>query len=251
MNIVYWSDYACPFCYIGETHMKQAMENLGMDAVMEMKAFELDPSAGKQVSEATADRFARKYGLSKEAAQARIDGISRMGRDCGLDFRYAQTRYTNTFDAHRLTKLAVEMGGAALAERISERLYRAYFTEELELADHAVLRKIASEEGLGEVQNFLNSDRYADEVRLDEREAQRYGISAVPYFILNGRYAVPGAMAVEELERILRKAAEEESAESARGMACGPDGCHSPCALRALFLSTAILPLMSGQDMDF
>ncbi|MBQ9349378.1 MAG: DsbA family oxidoreductase [Oscillibacter sp.] len=226
MNIVYWSDYACPYCYIGETHMKRAMENLHMSAVMEMKAFELDPSAGKQAAEPTVDRFARKYGLSKEAAQARIDGISQMGRDCGLDFRYAETRYTNTFDAHRLTKLAVEMGGAALADCISERLYRAYFAEERELADHDVLRKIASDEGMGEVRDFLKSDRYADEVRLDEREAQRYGISAVPYFVVNGRYAVPGAMPVEELERVLKKAAEEETALPVQGMSCGPDGCR-------------------------
>ena len=112
MNIVYWSDYACPFCYIGETHMKQALKNLRMDVDMEMKAFELDPSAGKQVAEPTVERFARKYGLSKEAAQARIDGISQMGRECGLDFRYAETRYTNTFDVHRLTKLALEWAEA-------------------------------------------------------------------------------------------------------------------------------------------
>ena len=226
MNIVYWSDYACPFCYIGERHMKRAMENLRMEASMEMKAFELDPSAGKEVVEPTVERFARKYGLSREAAQSRIDGISQMGRACGLDFRYAETRYTNTFDAHRLTKLAVEMGGEALADRLSERLYRAYFTEALELADHNVLRKIAFEEGMGEVRDFLNSGRYADEVRLDEREAQRYGIGAVPYFVLNGRYAVPGAVSVEELERVLRKAAEEETTVSTQGMSCGPDGCR-------------------------
>lgn len=225
MKITYWSDYACPFCYIGETRMKQAMKNLNMDAVMEMKAFELDPFAGKEVAEPTVERFARKYGLSKEAARTRIDGISQMGRECGLDFRYAETRYTNTFDAHRLTKLAVETGGAELADRISERLYRAYFTEERELADHDVLCKIASEEGMGDVRDFLRSDRYADETRLDEREAQIYGVSAVPYFVINGRYAVPGAMPVEELERVLQKA-EEESAVSGRGMTCGPDGCR-------------------------
>ena len=226
MNIVYWSDYACPFCYIGETHMKQALKNLRMDVGVEMKAFELDPSAGKQVAEPTVERFARKYGLSKEAAQARIDGISQMSRECGLDFRYAETRYTNTFDAHRLTKLALEMGGSALADRISERLYRAYFTEERELADYGVLCQIASEEGMGDVRDFLNSDRYAEETRLDEREAQRYGIGAVPYFIINGRYAVPGAAPVGELERVLKKAAEEESEVSVQGMSCGPDGCR-------------------------
>ena len=226
MKVTYWSDYACPYCYIGETHLKQAIQELGADVEIEMKAFELDPGASKEYVGPTVDRFARKYGLTKGAAQVRIDGISEMGHESGLDFRYAETRYTNTFDAHRLTKLAQEKGGG-LADRLSERLYHAYFAEELELADHAVLTKIAVEEGLNEdeVRNVLDSDRYADEVRLDEREAQRYGVTGVPFFLL-GRYGVPGAMSVENMKSALQKAMAEEQAAPAQGMTCGPDGCR-------------------------
>ena len=149
-----------------------------------------------------------------------------MGHEAGLDFRYAETRYTNTFDAHRLTKLAQEKGGN-LAQRLSERLYHAYFAGELELADHAVLTKIAVEEGLNEdeVRAVLDSDRYADDVRLDEREAQRCGVTGVPFFLL-GRYGVPGAMSVENMKSALQKAMAEEQAAPARGMTCGPDGCR-------------------------
>ena len=70
MEIVYWSDYACPYCYIGETHMKTALQELSLtDKVkIEMKAFELDPFASKEYTGTTVDRFARKYGLSTEAA---------------------------------------------------------------------------------------------------------------------------------------------------------------------------------------
>ena len=137
MNITYWSDYACPYCYIGETYLKQAIHNLGLDGQIEveMKAFELDPDASREYTGATVDRFAKKYGLSLQAAQQRIDGISQMGREAGLDFRYAETRYTNTFDAHRLTKLAQQSGDPALTDRLSERLYKAYFAEGLELAE--------------------------------------------------------------------------------------------------------------------
>ena len=119
MKITYWSDYACPYCYIGETYLKQAIADLGIgDQVeVEMKAFELDPDASKEYAGTTVDRFAKKYGLSIQGAQARIDGISQMGRDAGLDFRYAETRYTNTFDAHRLTKLA-QKKDRALADRL-------------------------------------------------------------------------------------------------------------------------------------
>lgn len=232
MKIMYWSDYACPYCYIGEAHLKKAIENLNLtDQVeIEMLAFELDPGASKTYTGATVDRFAKKYGLSLAGAQERIDSISQMGRDAGLDFRYAETRYTNTFDAHRLTKLA-QQKDAALADRLEESFYRAYFTESLELADHSVLRRIALEEGMDEkdVDDVLNTDKYADDVRLDEREAQRYGVHAVPYFVIGNKYAIPGAMPVEAMERVLKNAMDEEARvaqDSMMGMSCGPDGCH-------------------------
>lgn len=231
MKIMYWSDYACPYCYIGETHLKKAIENLGLgDQVdIEMLAFELDPNASKTYTGATLDRFAKKYGLSVSEAQERIDGISRMGREAGLDFHYAETRYTNTFDAHRLTKLA-QKKDAALADRLEERFYRAYFTENLEVSDHAVLRRIALEEGMDEkeVDKVLNTDKYADDVRLDEREAQRYGVHAVPYFVVGNKYAIPGAMSVEAMERVLKNVMDEEAKAQnvVQGMSCGPDGCH-------------------------
>ena len=231
MKVVYWSDYACPYCYIGEAHLKKAIMELGIgDQVeIEMKAFELDERAGKEYAGPTVDRFARKYGLSRSGAQARIDEISEMGREAGLDFRYAETRYTNTFDAHRLTKLAQSKGDAERTDRLIERLYRAYFTESLELADHAVLTKIAVEEGLPEeeVEKVLESDDYGMEVRLDEREAHRYGVSGVPFFMLGGSYTIPGALPVESMKQVLQELMEKEKSAPAQpeGMHCGPDGC--------------------------
>ena len=208
MKVIYWSDYACPYCYIGETHLKKAIDELGIgDQIeIEMKAFELDEQASREYVGPTVDRFARKYGLSKAGAQARIEGISQMGHEAGLDFRYAETRYTNTFDAHRLTKLAQSKGNAEQIDRLIERLYHAYFAESLELADHAVLTKIAVEEGLpeDEVRQVLESDDYGMEVRLDEREAHRYGVSGVPFFVLGSSYTIPGALPVESMKQVLQ-----------------------------------------------
>ena len=231
MKITYWSDYACPYCYIGETHLKKAIDNLELqDVEIEMKAFELDPSASRMVQRPTVDRFAVKYGLTKAQAQDRVDGISQMGREAGLDFRYAETQYTNTFDANRLTKLAQAKGDTELTDRLIERLYKAYFTDSLELADHDVLKRIAIEEGMDEkeVTEVLDSDKYADAVRLDERESQRYGIHAVPYFIIGNRVAIPGALPVKQMESVLTEVMEAEAKEAVgmQGMSCGPDGCH-------------------------
>lgn len=230
MKVVYWSDYSCPFCYIGEARLRKAAEQADVEIIPEMKAFQLDPTAGQHPTTDTVTRFAKKYRISKESAAQRIDMISQMGKAEGIDFRYAETQFTNTMDAHRLTKLAFEKGGAELAEQIAEKLYSAYFTDNLKLADHAVLKKIGMECGLAEtdIDELLSSDHYQDEVILDEREAQRYGIYAVPYFVVNGKYTISGADSVEHIRQILEKAKKDEmpSEREESGMHCGSDGCH-------------------------
>lgn len=230
MKIMYWSDYACPYCYIGETYLKQAIRNLGMEdqIEVEMKAFELDPDASKEYTGRTVDRFAKKYALSLQEAQSRIDGISLMGRNAGLEFNYAETRYTNTVDAHRLTKLAQQSEDKGQADRLSERLYKAYFAEGLELSNHNVLLRIAREEGMdeGSVKSLLAGDAYAMEVRQDERDAARLGVMGVPHFVLNGQMVIPGALPPEQMQRVICEAVEAEQRSQAYGMTCGPDGCR-------------------------
>ena len=230
MKITYWSDYVCPYCYIGEARLKKAIANvpeLG-EVELEMKAFQLDPTAGEHPESDTQTRFAKKYGLTMEHAGRSVEHISRMGREEGLEFHYAETQFTNTMDAHRLTKLAQGKGDPALAQRVVDALFHAYFGENRELADKAVLYQIGVSCGLeeGEVKALLDSDLYRDEVILDEREAARYGIHAVPFFVI-GKQGLSGAYPVEAMEQVLREALETLPPEpAAHGMQCGPDGCR-------------------------
>lgn len=227
MKIELWSDFACPFCYIGEKRLEKALADIsGGDKVeVVMRAFELDPSASREVVSSTTERFAKKYGLSPEGAAERIEAISRMGRGEGIEFRYASTRYTNTFDALRLTKYAQDMGRT----EIITKLFDAYFTKNLELSDFEVLKGVAAQCGLDaeETDEVLKSGKYADAVRADEEEAMRRGIHAVPYFLINGKYGVSGAIPADDLKDALSRILSEEAAtkSSLDGMACGPDGC--------------------------
>ena len=226
MKVTYWSDYACPYCYIGETRLRKAISSLGMegDVEIEMKAFELNPDAPREVTGPTLDRFAQKYGLSKEAAAERIEGISQMGRDEGIEFNYATTLNTNMLDAHRLTKLAHALGNT----RFEELCYEAYFVKNEVMADPDVLRRLAAEAGLpdADVERVLASDEYADEVRADEREAYAMGVHAVPFFVVDGTYAISGCYPTDEMSRVLERAHDESlAAGAAQGEACGPDGC--------------------------
>ena len=225
MKIEIWSDYACPFCYIGEKRLARALGEVGdKDISVEFKSFELDPEASRKVESSTPERFAAKYGLSLPAAQERIEQISLMGRREGIDFRYATTRYTNTFDALRLTKFAQSKGH----DEIITKLFDAYFTKNLELSDFAVLKKIAAECGLdsAEVDDVLNGERYAEDVRADEIQAARLGIHGVPYFIVGGKYGLSGAQPVDVIKQAITDALTDEAEEQLKGMACGADGCH-------------------------
>ncbi|MDE6110052.1 MAG: DsbA family oxidoreductase, partial [Muribaculaceae bacterium] len=198
MTLTIWSDFACPYCYIGETRLERAIEELGLKNEVEIdyRAFELDPNAPKEVTSTTPERFAMKYRLSLEGAEQQIQQISDLGKELGIDFRYATTRYTNTRDAHRLMKLAEAQNDRATVARLNEALFKAYFVENLELSSHEVLLAKALEAGLDEaaVKEVLESDKYDDEVRLDEREAAMRGVRGVPYIVFGGDFAVPGAM---------------------------------------------------------
>ena len=229
LNITYWSDYACPFCYIGEARLKKAIKEQGLDkhVRLTMKAFELDPGAGLHAETDTLTRFAQKYGLTNQEAASRIEAITRIGRAEGLDFKYATTLFTNTMDAHRLTKLAQSKEDPTIAERVTDALFRLYFTENRELADKALLQTIGEDCGLDseEVRETLATDKFRREVIADEQEAALYNVHAVPFFIV-GRYGIPGALSVEELKKVIEKTLEESSSpHAAKGMTCGPDSC--------------------------
>ena len=216
MRIELWSDFACPFCWIGEARLERAIRELGAerDIAVAMRSFELDTRAPKKPEGTTTARFAAKYGLTPEEAAERVEAISRMGRAEGLDFRYATTRYSNMLDAHRLAKHAEAAGCAD----IYRRLFAAYFTDNLDLADHAVLADIARAAGLSEaaIRAVLGTNLHEDAVRADEAEAARLGVHAVPFFLMmpsgpsGERFAVNGAQPTEQLRQALAYLLAEE-----------------------------------------
>lgn len=208
MKITYWSDYACPYCYIGETKLKKAIAQIpGLEHVeFEMKAFQLDPTAGLHAEGDTQTRFAQKYGISFEEAGRRVEGISAMGCEEGLDFKYATTLFTNTMDAHRLTKLAQSKEDKTIAERLRHSLYHAYFTENKELADKKLLHELGLEAGLeeAEVEGLLATHDFEEAVLEDQQEAYRSGIHSVPFFVI-GKYGVSGAQPTDVFKEVLEK----------------------------------------------
>src|SRR5262249_25962427 len=113
---------------------------------------------------------------------------------------------------------------------VEERLMRAYLEEGALMSDHPTLLRLAVEAGLeeSEAADVLSSDLYAREVRADEAQAHELGISGVPCFVLDERFAVSGAQSREIMLSALQHAWNERDqspTEAAEGAVCGPDGC--------------------------
>ncbi len=235
MDIEIWSDIACPWCYIGKRRLEAALERVAEPKSFDVvwRAFELDPGAPRIAGPTPyADRLARKYGTSRAGAQQMLDSITAAAAAEGLDFHFERAVAANTFEAHQVIHLAAARG---LQDQVKERLLRGYFTEGEPVGDRESLARLAAEAGLdaGEVAAALEEQTYAGEVRADEEEAGRLGISGVPFFVLDRKYGVAGAQPPEQLRAALERVWEDAHPRltvltpdaDAAGEACGPDGC--------------------------
>ena len=206
MDIEIWSDIACPWCYVGKRRFEAALAHFEHrdDVRVRWRSFELDPSAPPAREGERAARLAEKYGITVERAREMEKQMTETAAGEGLDFRFDIQRSGATFDGHRVIHLATEHG---LGDAMKERLLRAYFTEGELMSDHEALVRLAGEVGLDqdEVRQMLASDRYADDVREDERTAGSFGISAVPTFVIDRAIGASGAHPPEALLELLNE----------------------------------------------
>jgi predicted DsbA family dithiol-disulfide isomerase len=206
MHVEIWSDIACPWCYVGKRRFEAALAAFEQrdEVRVTWRSFELDPAAPAVRELSSAEHLAEKYGMSIEEARARQAQMADMAAGDGLDMRADLTRGANTFDGHRLLQLAA---GHGVQTEMNERLMRAYHTEGELISDHDTLMRLAAEVGLDadEVREALASDRFAADVREDERTAHALGISAVPCFVIDRRFGASGAQPPAVLTQFLQQ----------------------------------------------
>jgi predicted DsbA family dithiol-disulfide isomerase len=228
MDIEIWSDIACPWCYVGKRRFEAALAQFEhRDEVnVRWRSFELDPQAPREREGDRARHLADKYGMSLEQAHAAERQLTDVAAGEGLDFRFDIARAGNTFDGHRIVHLAAEHG---LQDAMKERLLRAYLSEGELISDVQNLTRLAVEVGLpeDEVAETLAGERFTQDVRTDEQDAARLGISAVPTFVVDRAIGASGAQPPAELLGLLREGWDRRQPVSiiTGGDACGVDGC--------------------------
>jgi predicted DsbA family dithiol-disulfide isomerase len=184
----------------------------------------------RDIKENLYEKLAQKYGMSISQAKSNTQNVVQMAKETGLEFHMDTVILTNTFDAHRLTMFAKTQG---LIKEMTERILRAYFTESKHIGDHETLTELAVEVGLDRdaVRRMLESEEMADAVRTDEQTAQQYGITGVPFFLINKKYALTGAQPTEVFVQALKKIIAEDEVQdlnNQNGFICDDDGCEIP-----------------------
>lgn len=214
MKVEIWSDFVCPFCYIGKRKFETALQQFVHkdQVVTEFKSFELDPHADSSARISTIEMLSKKYGMSIDQANAANANVAQTAAEAGLTFRMEGQLVQNTFDAHRLAQYAAAQGRGT---EMAERLFRANFTDNEPIGDKDCLVRLAAEAGLDsdKVRAMLASGEYADVVREQEEEGSRLGIRGVPFFVIDRKYAVSGAQSPAVFLDTLTKAWSEKYPE--------------------------------------
>ncbi|MEV7758376.1 DsbA family oxidoreductase [Microbacterium sp. NPDC089180] len=209
IKIDVWSDIACPWCYIGKRNLENGLAATAADddapvVEIEYHSFELSPDTPEDFHGGEIDYLSQHKGISAEQAREMLDRVTGVAADAGLAYRFDILQHTNTVKAHELLHFAKENGKQL---ELAELLMSAYFLEGKHVGRDDDLVALAVEVGLDEAEarEALSSQRYRAAVRADQEQARQFGITGVPFFVIDGKYGVSGAQPVEAFSQIARQ----------------------------------------------
>src|SRR5699024_3179262 len=191
MHIEVWSDYVCPFCYIGKRKLEEALAAFPHkdDVKVEYKSYLLDPNSPPYTGQDYFETLAKKFGSVEQVKQMTAN-VAEQAKLFGLDYDFDTMKPTNTMTAHRLTKFA-EAKGKDL--EMTEALLQAHFLDGKDVGDTDTLVTIATVLRLdADAARTAIEDEtaYKAEVDADLAQAQEFQITGVPFFIFNRKYAL-------------------------------------------------------------
>lgn len=194
MKVEIWSDVMCPFCYIGKRRFESALKQFSEKekVQVEWKSYQLNPDLVTESNKNLNEYLSETKGWTIDYVRKLNERIIAMAQQEGLTYNFNHVIVANSFDAHRLSHLAKKYN---LQNELEEKLFSAYFTEGKNTGDKETLAQLGVEVGLDadEAKEILNGKNFTDEVRQDIYEAQQLGISGVPFFLFNNKYAISGA----------------------------------------------------------
>lgn len=211
IRIDIWSDIACPWCYLGKRRLEVALAQLPDQPVeVVWHSYQLSPDLPADFTGAHANYLRKKLGWDAAQYAASGERLRALGADCGIDYNFADNQVANTHKAHELLHFAADQGQQ---DAVAEAVFRAHFTAGKHIGRIEDLIAIAEEAGLDPeaARDALQSGAHAGAVEADKAEAARIGVSGVPFFVLQGKYALSGAQEPETFLRALKQVAQEQA----------------------------------------
>ncbi|USQ76251.1 DsbA family oxidoreductase [Ornithinimicrobium cryptoxanthini] len=214
LKVDIWSDIACPWCYIGKRKFERAVEEFsadGREVEVEYHSFELAPDTPVDFEGSEVDFLVAHKGMPAEQVEQMLSQVSSIASSVGLDYDFESMQHTNTVRAHQVLHLAK---GKGLQVELKERLLKAYFEQGRHVGRAEELADLAAEVGLDrdEVLSALESEEFLPDVRADIAQARNYGISGVPFFVLDRKFGVSGAQETTTFVQALGQAWDEQDA---------------------------------------
>jgi predicted DsbA family dithiol-disulfide isomerase len=201
------SDVVCPWCFLGQKRLAIAIEAAGIETHVRWRPFQLDPTIPPEGKDRKAYMQA-KFGDGERLGHVHANLVS-LGAVEGISFDFDAIKVSpNTLDAHRVIRWA-GTAGEAVQNRLVESLFSRYFERGENTGDHGVLIETARQAGMDAsvVATLLPTNADVDAVRTEIATAQRMGITGVPCFLIEGKYAVMGAQDSSTLADALRQIA--------------------------------------------
>lgn len=204
------SDVVCPWCIIGYKRLEQAIQELGLEDIIELEwqPFELNPNMPAE-GENLRQHLANKYGTTPEDSVRARDNLTNLGKEVGFDFDYFDDmKMVNTRDAHVLLQWAEQFGKQT---ELKLALFAAFFGQRKDVSDRSTLAAILTDIGLDANMGIATLDdaSSADSIEYQESQWHQLGVSSVPTVVFNMESAVTGAQPVEVYKQILSEYAEK------------------------------------------
>ena len=202
-----WSDIACPWCYLGKHRFEEAVaafrrEHPEVEIEVESHSYELAPDTPDEYEGSEIDFLTKHKGMPREQVEQMLGQMTELAASEGLEFDFGRVKHANTRRAHRVLHLAKDQG---LQSALLERLFRAYFSEGRQVSDPDTLAELGEEVGLDpdEVRDAFDDEDLGDAVDRDITRARMLGVSGVPFFLFDEKYAVPGAQSADAFASVL------------------------------------------------
>jgi predicted DsbA family dithiol-disulfide isomerase len=208
MHIDIVSDTVCPWCFIGKRKLENALSTRpDVKAEITWRPFQLNPEMPAEGMD-RASYLQAKFGGSERAEQIYVT-VAEAGESAGIPFAFDLIQRTpSTINSHRLIRWAESAG---VQNQVVEALFRRYFLEGADIADHEVLIAAAAEAGMDTtlVADLLARGVDVDLIRREDTNARQMGINGVPCFIIDRKYAISGAQDAPVFHKVFDLALKE------------------------------------------